>query len=364
MMAQLPDEIKNAKSAESIQGDVAHHLAAQFIDSARRAKLYDPVREETVGTIISSIVVTDEMFDACKLYSDDVSKVMRETHTMGAPFLGIEERVSIFMIHKTCCGTPDLFLYDHKNKILYIWDFKYGHSYVDEYENWQGIPYAAGVIARLVPDGFTDPDLRVCIRIVQPRAYGEGGPIREWSIKAVDLLPYVEVMAINAAISLSADAKCHTGPHCKNCKARHGCEAALRAGMLIYECASAPVLLNMTPEAMSTQYAIIERAQEQLGCLETGFKEQIKHLLKSGKIVPGYNLEPHLGRECWTRPAKEIISIGDMLGADLRNIKAITPNQARKQGVDAATIKEFSEYPKKGLKLVKSNNKFASKIFS
>ena len=363
MINSVPEEFRNARSVKSIEGDAAHELSVQLIDSAMRAGLEEPLREETIGKQISNTTVTDEMFDACELYSDNVAEVMLKTRIMGAPYLGIEKRIDIFRIHKKCFGTPDMFLYDFKNKILYIWDFKYGHVYVDEVENWQTITYATGLIDLLTVEGFNDPELSICIRIVQPRAYGEGGSIREWSIKATELVDYVNVLKNNANTALSSEAINHTGPHCRYCGARHTCPDALKAGLSLYESASTPMVQNMSLAALGTQYSIIERAKEQIVSLESGFQEQIKHLLKSGKNVPGYTLTPSIGRERWNRPDPEIITMGNMLKQNLSNGKALPPKQAREKGVDESVVAAFSERPNKGLKLVKSNTKLASKIF-
>lgn len=364
MVNSVPEDFRNIKNTKSIEGDVAHELAAKMIDAAARAGIETPLRNETIGTELSGVVVTEEMFDSCELYVEDVKKVMQDSRIFGGAFMGIEERVAIWGIHKECFGTVDTFIYDIEKKIIYVWDFKYGHLYVDEYENWQAICYVAGIIARLAANGFTDPELKIKIRIVQPRAYHANGPIREWSINAVDLYEYVKILKENAAIALSTGATNRTGSHCRYCDARHVCLEALEAGLSLYEAVcDIQMIQNLSHTALSVQYSIIKRAKEQIECLESGFQEQIKCLLKTGKDVPGYELTPAIGRERWDRPDSEIIAMGDMLGQDLRNIKAITPNQARKKHVNEDILKSFATRPNNGVKLTESNNKLATKIF-
>jgi hypothetical protein len=321
------------------------------------------LREGAVGTTIFDVVVTEEMFDACEMYADDVTEVVRETRVTDPPSLDVEGSILIHRIHEKCFGTPDAFLYDRIGRTLYIWDFKYGHLYIDEFENWQTITYVAGIMDLYNINEFNDQNLRVVFRIVQPRAYGDGGPIREWSVKGSDLRRYINILNKNAHIALSSEAVNHTGSHCRYCGARHICPDALKAGLSLYEATSKPTVQNLSLEALGTQYSIIERAKEQIGYLESGFQEQIKHLLKSGKNVPGYVLTPSIGRERWNRPESEVITMGEMMGQNLSAGKAITPNQARKKHVNESIISMFSERPNNGVKLVKSNTKQANKIF-
>lgn len=362
MINSVPEEIRNAKSPESIAGDVAHDLSARMISTAARAGIGRPVREELIGSIIDNTVVTEEMYESCELYSEDVQKVMRDTRIMGGAFFGVEEQVSIMKVHKDCWGTTDVFILDHANKTLYVWDFKYGHVFVDAYRNWQVICYAIGLITRLA--SFDDLKFKIVIRVVQPRAYGHGGPIHEWVLDIVELKNYMYILNENAHTAMGPNACNRTGPHCRYCGARAICPDALKAGLLLYEYSSIPMPQNMPPEAMATQYAILARAKEQIEGMESAFKEQIKYLIKSGKNVTGYMLESAMGRERWTRPEAEIITMGKMMGKDLSNIKALTPNQARKKHIDESLITAFSERPVNGTKLVKSNTQLASKIFN
>ncbi len=363
MMANVPEEIRNARTPASIEGDAAHKLSEQMIDSAVRANIEKPIRGETVGSLIADAVVTDEMFDACELYANDVREVALKTRVVGGAFFGIEERFDIWKVHRECFGTPDMFIYDSVANTLYLWDFKFGHVYVDEYENRQAICYIAGIVARLVPKGFNDPKLKIVIRIVQPRVYGRGGAIREWRTSGPGVVKYVHELNEGAHIALSDEAVIHTGSHCRYCKARTICPEALKAGLSLYEMASAPTSQNMSLEAVGVQYAILERAKEQIDALENGFAEQITHLLKSGKSIPGHTLEPKMGRKRWNRPDSEVISMGALLGVELSNGKAITPNQAIARGVDENVVKSFSKTPSNGLKLVKTNSNLANRIF-
>lgn len=353
MMESIPPEERDIKTEKSIEGDQAHDLGAAMIDSSARGALDYPPKSG----------YDSEMYQACELYANDVRGVMRDTRIFGAPYLGIEKKLDIWAIYKNSFGTPDAFIYDYTSDNLYVWDFKYGHAYVEEFENWQCMCYAAGIISLLVTEGLDDKNLKIHIRIVQPRAYGGGGPIREWCLSAIELKHYVKILADNAQKALSSEALNRTGPHCRYCEARKFCPDALNTGVVLYENVSTPSPQNMSLKSMGVQYSILKRAKEQIDALESGYKEQIIYLLKSGKSIPGYNLTPALGRMRWNRPEEEIISMGDMMGVDLRNIKALTPNQAREKNINEELIKSFSERPNNGYKLEKDDTKMANRIF-
>jgi hypothetical protein len=122
--------------------------------------------------------------------------------------------------------------------------------------------------------------------------------------------------------------------------------------------------VELSPEALGVQFAIIQRARKQLEYLESGYEEQIKGLMRSGASVPGFRVEESVGRERWAKPIEEVVALGDMLGHDLRKRDAITPNQARKLGIDDAVIMAYSEKPRTGTKVVADNGNKAKQVFS
>ena len=125
-----------------------------------------------------------------------------------------------------------------------------------------------------------------------------------------------------------------------------------------------PVPVELSAEALSVQYRIVERARRQLEHLESGFKEQIKGMIRSGVNVPGYRAEEGTGHLRWVKPLKEIINMGDILGQNLRKEGAVTPTAALKLGINSDVINNYSETPKTGIKIVSDADNKARKIFS
>ena len=363
LMSQMYPELEETPEAK--EGEASHEIAERMNNANTRGRVGYPTKEEIVGAVASNgVVFTEEMYDAAEMFADDVAMVMRDLSVFGGPHLGIEKRVEAKRIHELSYGTTDAFIYGKNKGKLYIWDYKFGFEVVEAYENWQSINYAAGIIEELEINGLVDQYTTVHIRIVQPRAFHRDGPIREWVVKASDLRAHFNILHNNANEALGPNAKTRSGSHCKHCPARHACPAALTAGTRLYEVAAKPTPVELSPEALAVQYAIVQRARKQLEYLESGFEEQIKGLIRSGANVQGYHVEEGVGRERWAKPVDEVIALGDMLGHNLRKGDAITPNQARKLGIDDAVIKAYSETPRTGLKIVPDNGNKAKQIFS
>lgn len=362
-MNQTYPEIETDASRE---GTAAHEVASRLLSSAARGNC-DPVQE---GELLpNNVVVTAEMLESADLYVDDARAVMLASNIFGGALLGIEQQIQIPDIHPQCFGTPDLYLFDAKNKTLYIWDYKYGYEAVEAFENWQLIAYAAGIlghIAKFTPllrDRF-EPDLEVVFRIVQPRAMHRDGPIREWRVAFADLAPYWGHLRAGALTALAPTSAQQSGPHCKYCPGRHACPAAMTAGARLFEAATVGLPVDLSVEATAVQLQIITRARKQLEALESGFEQQVEHLIRSGSHVPGFKMEQSFGREKWATAPEEVMALGDLLGFELRKPALVTPKQAIKLGVDASVIMAYTEKTKGAMRVVPDNLNHAKKVFS
>ena len=361
MTQQYPETKDNPEAAE---GDASHEMAAELIIDRTRG-FHGTLFKNFEGRAASNgIMFNDEMFDAAELYADDVGMIMREVGVFGGPNIGVEQRIIAKSIHDLSYGTTDCFIYDAKNNVLYIWDYKFGYEIVEAFENWQSINYLAGLFEQLQINGILDQKTVVHIRIAQPRAIHREGSIREWKIRASDLRGYFNILSGNAHEALSDNAIMRTGNHCKHCSARHACTAAIQGGMSLYETAMKPTSMILPPAALGVQLTIVKRARKQLELLETGYEEQVKGLIKSGTRVPAWIIEQGLGRQAWTKPVKEVVMLGDLLKIDLRKPdEVVTPKQAIKLGIDETVIKQYSNTPRTGLKLVPDNGSKAKQIF-
>ena len=363
MSAQYPEP---DDSPEALDGEASHEIAAELINDYTRG----PTSLRTVDKFIdkkasNGIIYTEEMYDAAKIYADDVGAVMIDRGIFGGPCFGNEHKIHAPQIHELSEGTLDQFIFDRPNNELFLWDYKFGFLLVEAFENWQGINYLAGLINEFNIDGIEDQNIKVHLRIAQPRAFHRDGPIREWTFMLSDIRGHINNLQVNAHKALSNFSEIHTGSHCAYCSARHACPAANKAGIQLYEVAMRPVPMELDPESLGVQLAIIKRAIKALEYLESGYDEQVKNLIRGGTLIPGWIVEPGRGRERWAKPAAEVIALGKMLKQDLaKPPEAITPNAARKLGIDDAVVKAYSEKPVTGLKVVQDNGNKARQVFS
>lgn len=357
------------RSQAAMEGDAAHELAEWMLDLASRAAPGYPTLDEALqGSASNGVPFTEEMYEAARLYADDIAAVMRSTGIFGGQYLGIEDRVHSDRIHDKAFGTVDCWLYDPVQKHLRIWDFKFGHAVVDAENNWQLIDYAAGLVDRMTgASGYEEQQLAVTLNIVQPRAFHRDGPVRRWQTWPGALRAHWNQLRAVEHEALGPNPTYRTGAECKHCNARHVCETLQRAAYEAAEYVGQGGESQLDGPALAVELSILRKARETLSARIDGLEAQAEGLIRNGDTVPGYALEAGRGRKRWRGdlPRETLFAIGDGLGVDLRKpVEPITPNQAAKRGIDESVIRRYSETPQTGLKLVEASNTKAHKIFA
>ena len=342
MREHYPD---SAPGAAALEGTAAHELARRMLTYARNipsCDLRDPaLRDIFAPKPIEGVHVDDEMYGHALEYAETVREVIAEAGD-GA-IVGIEERVECPTVHPLSFGTVDAYVYDPTRSRLTILDFKYGRRIVEAVENWQAINYVSGVLAKLWPTADLNAiNAGVVIKIVQPRAFHRDGPVRDWHTNGYELAPYFDTLQRNAAAALSDGAQLRSGSHCRYCPARIGCTAAREAGLQLYEVTAQPVPDDPTDAELAQLFELTQRALEQVQYMHDAYETQILAKLRRGESVPGLTIGHTDGREQWTAPDKQVYALGDMLGVELRNVKPLTPNQARKAGANPDTVAALS----------------------
>lgn len=326
---------------EAAEGEAAHWAGAEQL----AGRLMD------VGVIApNGVVLDEEMLQAADTYSGDV-----QTLVPGAQ-LHIEQRVNIPRVHAQSWGTPDCWaLVGHH---LYIWDFKYGHRYVDAFENKQMIEYAAGLSAGL------SEHTRVTMTIVQPRSYHRDGPVRRWTTTLLDLRAHINVASNAAHEALGPSPRARVGPECRDCTARHVCPTLQASGYEAAQYASGVQPLELPANALALELRTLREARDLLDARVDGLEQQATAMLRAGKYVPGWALEHGAGREKWLRPAAEVAAIGQAMGVTVtKPLAVVTPAQAREAGLDPALVASMSTRPAGSPKLVPADAEQARRVF-
>lgn len=366
----LEQHFPQGDSPESLEGDAAHWLAAETIRQMKQ-----PRALANVGDVApNGIAITQEMLDGAVLYQKDVLKVFDScaNNLIGNPMLSnhtelqVEEKIGISRINENCWGTPDAWLFNPKAKVLNIWDYKFGHRFVEVFENWQLIEYAAGILEKLrVDDGVQDQYVHVNFIIVQPRSFHRDGPIRTWFVKASDLRPYFNRLEAAETAAMQELSVCTPNPECRDCKGRHACEALQNAALSAAELSSSNLPHNLPPAAVGTELRYLQHAEKLLKARISGLETEALEMIKRGERVPNFTVEPTKGMERWTKSADEIISLGELNDINLAKPAAvITPKQAIEAGLSKELVRKFSETPTGALKLVPESSKSVNKLFN
>lgn len=348
--ALYPEDEESLKARE---GTAAHFYVTEAVQG----------RVHPVGTLApNGHPIDEEMVAAGASFINDV---MGEAYREGAAptTLRIETKLTMHgLIHGLCEGTPDGYLLDLAGRRLIIWDFKYGHGYVDP-RTAQLIAYAAGVFEAYELTAADVADLDVSLRIVQPRNYDDVGPVRRWDTKGRVIMAEIEVLARMAEAATGPNPATQTGEHCRYCAANHGCPAAQAVALNIVDLAGKAVPRDLPPAALGLHLRNLQIAQQRLKGHVDAVEATVMAETRKGSET-GWTVTHGKARERWAKPPAEVFALGDMMGVELRKpSEAITPNQARDLGLDAAVIAAYAERPSGAAKLTPRDASTAARVF-
>ncbi len=341
---------------ESMQGTAAHWGFAEILFG----------RDICEGLVApNGITLTDEMVDGAELFVRVVDLALQRCGLTRAA-LHVERKVKIHGIHPKNEGTPDCWFYHAATITLYLFDYKYGHKFIEVFNNWQLIDYAAGILQELGVDSTNAAHVTVKFAIVQPRTYHREGVHRTWAIKAVDLYPHFNKLVTSAAACFEPNPKATTGDHCEYCPGRHACQALQLSAYEAAEKSTDSTPLELDGHALGLELRMLERAQRRLKARITGLQETGLAMMTRppGRKVSFFAVEPGEGRDAWTAPAEQVIATGALFGAKVTKGGLITPKQAEAAGVPPAIVASMSRRNSGALKLVYDDGTEAAKVFS
>ena len=316
------------------------HYADEGIEAEIAA--YDMLAGRTLSTTDPDMIEGAQIFcDAVLNVCSDLSKVI------------IQGILACPDIAHNVIGSPDVWFFDKAKNQIHIFDYKYGHNFIDAFENWQLICYASSVLSNT----NHAPDVSITLWIIQPRNYNYQGVVRKWEVDEEKLQPYFDVLREGAIVANSDNAPLVTGSHCYRCHAAHACDQLRRVGMSALDLADGN-LEDVSIAKIGFMLSLLEDGISRLKALELGLKEDVSYRIRSGEAVDGYTLAPSYTNKRWAKPESEILAIGDLYGINLKSEKLITPTQAEKKGFP---IEGFSERLAKSPELV-SSKKLLSRL--
>lgn len=338
---------------ESMEGNAAHWVFAEMLAG----------RIVCEGLIApNGVVVTEEMIEGGELVVETVrARVPAET-------VRVETPVSVRRINDKCWGTPDIWSFSWVTLELDLFDYKFGHRFVDEFENDQLMIYAAGIIDQLASEKGRSPSeldqaITINFTIIQPRCFHKGKPVRTWRVRASDLRGHWNQLQSAAESALNVEPTATTNSECGDCPGRHACPALQKAAYYDAEFAVKSSPVELPPAAASLELKMLERSLERLQSRVEGMREAVGAYIRQGHSVPWHRAEQGYGRQQWTMPVDQVLAMGSLMGVDLSKPGVKTPKQAQKSGVDEAVIKAYSVTPLGSIKLVPDNPADARRVF-
>jgi hypothetical protein len=334
---------------ESLEGDCAHWVAFQ-LGTGHIA----PV----VGTKApNGVEITQDMLDGAELWAEVVGVTGNR-----------ERRVAIAGIHPHCFGTPDAD--DANPDYVDVYDYKYGYRGHDPFEHWQTIAYVQGVLETYY-NGVCPAHVRVTI--VQPRWYGEGGPVRRHVYARDEFRALAARMHKQAWLAVDEngaprpDALAQTGLACRDCKARHACSLFQATAAHLVDASGRADIMELAPEQLGAELSYLDAALKRLEARRDGLAMQAEGLITRGKLVPGYAMEPGTARLEWNDPTS-IGTLQDALGINLmRDPAPVTPTQAKtilkRRALAPELLDDYTSRPSGKLRLVASNTTHARRAF-
>lgn len=327
MDGNLPSVGGDTKTRD--EGNAAHWLAQEISEGNKS------VEEFTDRKAPNGIYITPEIVDHVLDYLEEIAKhdyqnasFEIETSWSGngfeiaarADFVGLSEQV------------------------LHVRDFKYGWRIVEPEGNWTLISHAIGYCIR---NGVAPA--KIAFSIFQPRPWHIDGPAREWEITYPQLMEYYS--QICATLSSPSDTVV-TGPQCAKCPGISVCNAARAAAMNTIDLAEAAHSEDLPNAALAFELDNLDRATKMLKDRLDALKQLAEHRLTQGQVINNWHMTKSKGHTRWN-DGLDAQMIEVVTGVKVTRVETISPTQAKKKGMDDATLSALTFRPETGKKLTR-----------
>lgn len=343
----------------TIEGTAAHSVLATLAANSL------PGDYVLVGD--NPVEVTDEMIEGAELFLADVREAVGsewvdtriadpEGRTKRSRYLYVESRC-LPKLHDECWGTPDAWLRTADGRVV-LWDYKFGHKRVDAEGNWQALAYLASVM-----DGVPGP----CeVRIVQPRNYEPGAPVRVWRPTEQEMLDGWAELKAAAHEAMQLDRTATVGvDQCEHCPGRHACIPLQEAAMALVDLSARPATTNELADYQAGRELVwISQAVALLEARRSGLEAQVMAAYRRGDRSTGWVMQTTRGRRVWDASEEAVKGLGMMLGIEVtKPPKLVTPAQAIKAGIPEAMVMPLTKQQAGSEKLVQETNSTARRAF-
>jgi len=305
----------------------------------------------------NGVAVTNEMLDGADLYQDAVRRVLAPED------MHIEEHMRAPSIHAEAMGDADVWGVAANTGVIHVFEYKFGHRYVEAFENWQGAGYAIAAYER---HGEVDEVAQVVeFTVVQPRYFGPHPQVRTWRTSMVALRAMRNQLARAAEVAQRPDPPTRVGDYCRICPARHVC-VTLQTGATAeaeYTGEATPFALNV--HQASTELRLLQKAKAIIEAREDGLEIEITAALTRGERSAHFQLSRSTPRETWeSSKVESVLGMAALLNVNVTKPPAlITPNQAKKAGLPADLVDSATFRPPGELKLAPIDTNAARKAF-
>lgn len=321
---------------------------------------------EIVGETFNETVIDEPMAHAIQVYLDCCRRDLKTAvlhyieYPISSPvhpdFYGTADWVAI--ISKLAGYVSDVGpkLGLDPNDRLIIADLKGGEGIVVEPEdNPQLKYYAFGVIDGLERSANVTlrDDLKVTLRICQPRAYYEDNRvIREWDTTVGEIKAWVHDVLVPAMHATEFDHDLDAGPWCRFCPAKLVCP--MMASLFGAACKSNPKeVITLTDESLGRSYQYRDAVRFYLKAME----DETFRRLNLGKKVPGTKLVPKKANRVFKSEAPAIFK--EKFGSDAMHPAELkSPSEMEKLGSAAKElVREYAYTPQTGLTVATDDDK-------
>lgn len=344
----------------SREGTAAHEVALKLVK--------DKIISQVGDTTSNGVVVTQEMIDGAFVYEKYLDNYRTPiTNTMHFDF---ETKLSISDVHPDCFGTPDACAYDEFSNSLHIFDYKFGYKFVEEFENWQLLEYAAGYLQKFRSGNTDFTPNSFSLHIIQPRSYSSP-KTRCWRLSFSQFQTYLITLKYSEKIASQDNAPLKISKECLYCSAKSICPLLKDTTLLIGDIIkqdnpmNASQILSPTNFELAQKLKFLKENRQILDYEINALEPIIIEKIKQGEIVPYFSLKPSFTREKWKlKELEKLEALAELLNISITVKNHITPKQAIDRGFPESVAKQYCEKSRTGYTLVEENLSEIKNLFS